>query len=76
MKLERKQMWGYEKPMRSEHEPPMHPLIAQLSERQSTITNMPSLDQCRQAFERHVGQAIRWTEADVLPFVKPTHRRF
>ncbi len=75
IELERKQLWGYEKPTRQEHEPPLHPLITQLSERQSTITNMPTLEQCRQAFERHVGQAIRWVDADVLPF-KPVHRRF
>jgi hypothetical protein len=49
--------------MHEKGDPPTHLLIVQLSDRQSTIVNMPTLDECRKAFERYLGQSINWTEA-------------
>lgn len=31
-----------------------------LGERHSTVVNMPALESCRRAFERHVGQKLKW----------------
>jgi hypothetical protein len=61
--LQRKQVSGYIRPMHEKGDPPTHLLIVQLSDRQSTIVNMPTLDECRKAFERYLGQSINWTEA-------------
>jgi hypothetical protein len=75
VKLERKQTWGYDKPQRLDNEPPLHPLVMELSERQSTIVNLPSLADCRAAFERYLGQPVEWTKEDDTDRTPP-HRRF
>lgn len=68
LELKRKQMWGYDKPVSGDGLPPVHPLIQQMSERQYTVYNMPTLERCRAAFEKYVGQSIKWPEpADPAP---------
>lgn len=42
-------------------------IVRQMNERQSAIINMPTLGQCREAFEKHLGQQIDWPE-EPAPF--------
>ncbi len=35
-----------------------------MSGRQSTVTNMPGLDEARKAFERYIGQQFEWPEPE------------
>lgn len=41
-------------------------MVKQMSARQLSIVNMPSLAECRKAFENHIGQTIEWP-ADEKP---------
>lgn len=36
--------------------------VLMLSERQSTILNMPTLEECRKAYEKDLGQPVEWPE--------------
>lgn len=46
-----------------------------LNERQQSITNLPTLAECRAAFEAHIGQPIEWAEP-MPDSEKPPHERF
>lgn len=47
-----------------------------MSDRQSAIINMPSLELCRAAFEKYIGQKISWPLADEAPKVKEQHDKY
>lgn len=38
------------------------PLVRQMSDRHSTILNLPSLEACRDAFANYIGQAVDWPD--------------
>lgn len=46
-----------------------------LGDRMSTIFDMPDLDHCRAAFERHLGQPVEWTE-DATPEETPIYAKY
>lgn len=39
-------------------------IVKQMSTRQSAVLNLPSLERCRKAFEKYLGQSIQWPAAD------------
>jgi len=49
-------------------------VVKMMSGMQNAITNMPSLQQCRDAFEKHVGHEIEWPEAED-PATVPAHEK-
>lgn len=68
--LRRAQKW-YSNPM-SDAAPPE---VRLMSNRQSTVINMPTLEECRQAFTDYIGQAIAWPDP-VPDEEKPAYQRF